>query len=182
MSPFDRREQADEAKRSFAVNGSDHLTSFAAYEQWKKTKELGAGIARNFLSDNFLSFTTLSNVDQMKRQFKDLLRDIGFLPPHRRGGGGGGGGDSSAEENSGNLALVTAVLCAGLYPNVVVAPRSLGGKSLGEVSLHCPKGDVHVHPCSVAFKADSLTSRYAVYHDMVKTTKIYVRDVTPSRR
>ena len=75
MSPFDKREQADEAKKSFAVQSSDLLTNLNAFGEWKK---LRGGEARQFLHENFLSYQTLNNIEQMKRQFRGLLRDIGF--------------------------------------------------------------------------------------------------------
>ena len=46
-------------------------------------------------------------------------------------------------------------------------------------SFRSKKGDLTVHPCSVIWKEKALESRYLIYHEMVKTTKIYVRDATP---
>jgi hypothetical protein len=34
---------------------------------------------RNFLRDHFLSRQSMIQIDDMRRQFKDLLRDIGFV-------------------------------------------------------------------------------------------------------
>ena len=81
---------------------------------------------------------------QMKRQFRSLLSDIGF--------GVGHGG----EANSHNLSLVKAVLAAGLFPNVIIAPRDLGGKSVGDATFRSLKGDVNVHPCSLTFRDTEL--------------------------
>ena len=65
-----------------------------------------------------------------------------------------------------------AVLCAGLYPNVLVAPKEMGDKDVGELSFSSTKGNVNIHPCSVVFKDTTLWSRYCVYHEIVKTTKV----------
>ena len=121
------------------------------------------------------------------------LKDIGFLPKsfrvHRGAGSkrGSQGQDSTnfggANINSKNLQLVKALLCAGLYPNIIVAPKSLvtgsnGNKTVGECAFQSQKGDVHVHPCTISFKEKNLDSRYCCYHEIVKTSKIYVRDCT----
>ena len=71
------------------------------------------------------------------------------------------------------------MLAAGLFPNVIVAPRDLGGKTVGDNTFKSLKGDVNVHPCSLTFRDKELYSRYCVYHEIVKTSKIYVRDVNP---
>ena len=43
VAPFDKRDQADEAKRSFAVQGerSDHLTLWNAYREWNEQPSQG---------------------------------------------------------------------------------------------------------------------------------------------
>ena len=80
--------------------------------------------------------------------------------------------------------LLKAVLCAGLYPNIIVAPRELAGtshskKTAGEHAFRShTKGDVHLHPSSIVFTESKLDSRYCCYHEMVKTSKTYVRDCT----
>ena len=45
-------------------------------------------------------------------QFSGLLHDIGFISSANPG-------DRAANYNSNNIKLVKAVLCAGLYPNVI---------------------------------------------------------------
>jgi len=80
MSPFDKREAADEAKKTFMnpASKSDHLTILNAYYEWKKIKT-DRSAERLFLHENFLSYTTLNNIEKMKKQFQGLLRDIGFI-------------------------------------------------------------------------------------------------------
>mmetsp|Transcript_23131 Transcript_23131/g.28384 ORF Transcript_23131/g.28384 Transcript_23131/m.28384 type:complete len:504 (-) Transcript_23131:6-1517(-) len=171
-----------------------------------------------FLRDNFLSRMTLQQIDDLRKQFAGLLLDIGFLPRNYRhndimnnrnfgasqtGMRSGEAGDNSdihnrngkivatnipGNENSSNLHLVKAVLCAGLYPNILIAPRDIvrssnqasfvGKKEVGECVFRSLKGDVHLHPCTILFKAKELQSRYCCYHEIVKTSKIYVRDCT----
>jgi hypothetical protein len=37
-------------------------------------------------------------------------------------------------------------------------------------------GEVYLHPCTIAFTAKELDSRYCCYHEIMKTSKVYVRD------
>lgn len=202
VSPFDKRDEADAARKQFAEDGSDHLAILLAVTKWKETRrQQGDRAAQKFAGDNYLSRQTLFQLEDLRKQFANLLVSIGFLPSNFRleGGKGRGGNtrnnDSGRQEgnasssniianvNADNMALVKAVLCAGLYPNIVVAPKSLvqpGNKEeAGEVAFQSlNKGDVHLHPCTIAFKEKRLESRYCCYHEMVKTKKTYVRDCT----
>ena len=186
VSPFDKREEADAARKKFATEGSDHLTVLNAFNQWKglrKTK--GDRAVRSFLADSFLSRLTLFQMEDSRKQFVDLLKDIGFLGSSFRLG------DMEAVENknSDNVGLLKAVLCAGLYPNILVAPKQLvpkpgaplpkGAKQAGECPFQSQnKGEVYLHPSTISFAEHVLDSRYCCFHEMVKTSKAYVRDCT----
>lgn len=157
----------------------------------------GSGMYR-WLRESFLSGMTLNQMEDLRKQFADLLKDIGFLPQSFRYGPGRKGrynsssrsnNDSAdsitqieANANSSNLQLVKAILCAGLYPNIIVAPRELvagkGVKKAGDCAFFSRKGDVHLHPSTISFTEKILDSRYCCYHSIVKTSKIYVRDCT----
>lgn len=56
---------------------SDHIALLKAFESWQEAKR--AGRERNFCWENYLSSNTLQMMDDMRRQFQDLLSDIGFL-------------------------------------------------------------------------------------------------------
>jgi HrpA-like RNA helicase len=202
VSPFDKRDEADAVRKQFATDGSDHLAILVAFTKWKEIRRLkGDRAAQSFIRDSFLSRQTLFQIEDLRKQFANLLVSIGFLPPtFTLSDSKGKKGDSNPDEqeqasssnhniadaNADNMALVKAVLCAGLYPNIIVAPHSLvkpsterGDKEAGEVPFQSlNKGDVYLHPCTIAFKQKRLDSRYCCYHDMVKTSKTYVRDCT----
>ena len=189
MSPFDKREQADEARQAFATEGSDPLTTLTAFSQWKEMRRTnGERATKDFMRDSFLSRLTLFQMEDLRKQFAKNLVDIGFLPkgfrlPDNRNQGIGNKMSISANANSENVALIKTILCAGLYPNIIVAPRDLvagrpSAKAAGEVAFRGLKGDVYLHPCTISHKSKRLDSRYCCYHDIVKTSKIYVRDCT----
>lgn len=190
ISSFDMREVADEARQNFATEGSDHLTVLSAFTQWKEMRaSKGDRAASNFLKQNYLSRMTLWQIDALRKQYAGLLVDIGFLPKGFRIDDGQSRGKNNrpsiscgANANAENRALLKAILCAGLYPNVLIAPRSLvdgtNKKQAGEHAFQSLKGDVHLHPSTVSFAEKQMTGRYCVFHNIVKTSKLYVRDCT----
>jgi HrpA-like RNA helicase len=183
VSPFDQRDAADAARKKFAVEASDHLTILNAFQEWKDLRKTeGNRAVQSFIKDNFLGRLTLFQMEDLRKQFSNLLSSIGFLPKGFRLTDLG----SSENANSKNIGLVKAVLCAGLYPNIIVAPRTLvgtsgksGNQTAGECSFQThTKGEVYLHPSTIAFKEKKLDTRYCCYHEMVKTSKTYVRDCT----
>lgn len=191
MSPFEKRDEADAAKKEFSTEESDHLTTLTAFNKWKELKRSARGKSsiKTFLNESFLSQMTLFQMENLRRQFADLLVDIGFLPKGFRLDGksrrtSSDAPDTSPNANSENMQLVKAVLCAGLYPNVIIAPRELvsplNTKKVSECAFRSAKGDsVYLHPSTISFSAKRLSNRYCVYHEIMKTSKIYVRDCTP---
>jgi len=200
MSPFDKRDEADAARKEFATAESDHLTTLEAFNQWKEIRRTsGERATQSFLRENFLSRMTLFQMEDLRRQFAENLKDIGFLPKSFRLAGGVGRGryqygerdqqpakTNTTNTNEGNSPLLKAILCAGLYPNVIIAPEQLvqkdgkpSAKEAGACAFQSLKGDVHLHPSTIAFSDKRLDSRYCVYHEMIKTSKTYVRDCTP---
>jgi len=79
-----------------------------------------------------------------------------------------------------------AVLCGGLFPNVAVAPKSLmtgcvdtkGLKKAGESPLAAHHGTVYLHPSCINCEATTIDSRFLIYNEVVKTSKVYLRDST----
>jgi len=156
LSPFGNREAADEARQKFSVDDSDHLTILNAFDHWKSLRASKGDRATNsFLRDNFLSRMTLFQMQELRKQYAALLIDIGFLPSAFRldakssGRRTEGQSCGEANANAGNAALLKAVLCAGLYPNIIVAPRPLvngtSKQGAGEMAfMSHKKGEVYL--------------------------------------
>jgi HrpA-like RNA helicase len=73
-----KREEADKARKKFAAgNRSDHLTLLKAYEGWANAKVKGG--ERAYCMAHFLSPNAMRMIAQSKRQFVELLVEIGFL-------------------------------------------------------------------------------------------------------
>lgn len=105
-------------------------------------------------------------MDDMRMQFVDLLSGIGFVDKPR--------GANAYNQYSHDLEMVSAILCAGLYPNVVQC------KTRGKRTAFYTKevGKVDIHPASVNAGVHLFPLPYMVYSEKVKTTSIYVRDST----
>lgn len=203
MAPMDKRDEADAAKRKIAATASDHLTLVRAYAGWVHARAKGRCFERDYLSKLFLSGQTLKQISEMRQQYTELLDQIGFLRS-----GAGALGDVSplavpsnpskkgrrlesalteASVNAGNETLVRAVICAGLYPNVALAstqPKSEENRArsrypTSSVTVRTKlDSDVHLHPTSVCYGSSGFESPFLLFHEKVRTTKVYLRDAT----
>ncbi|ESQ52215.1 hypothetical protein EUTSA_v10016179mg [Eutrema salsugineum] len=163
--PLNRKEEADEAKRSFAGDScSDHIALVKAFEGYRDAKR--GGNERDFCWHNFLSPVTLKMMEDMRNQFLDLLSDIGFVDKSR--------GPNPYNQYSHDMEMISAVLCAGLYPNVVQCKRR--GKRTAFYTKEL--GKVDIHPGSVNARVHLFSLPYLVYSEKVKTTSVYIRDST----
>ncbi|XP_030531691.1 DExH-box ATP-dependent RNA helicase DExH1 isoform X2 [Rhodamnia argentea] len=163
--PINRKEEADEAKRSFAGDScSDHIALLKAFEGWKEAKR--SAKERSFCWENYLSPVTLQMMDDMRMQFLNLLSDIGFVDKSK--------GPSAYNHYSNDLEMVSAILCAGLYPNVVQCKRR--GKRTAFYTKEV--GKVDIHPASVNAGIHLFPLPYLIYSEKVKTTSIFIRDST----
>jgi len=212
LTPFDKREAADAAKRSFLLGQSDHLTILNAYNHFDSR----AGAERfAFARENFLGIRSLQTIAGLKRQLLELLSEAGFVRKGLRAGyveklgrqAGGSDGvrvalfddpeaasrpDLLQLELSENEPLLKALLCAALYPQIMLVnepdPKKSkgGGKGGGGApSFVIRESDapapvpVALHPSSVNARQTRFSSRYLVFAEKVRTGQLYVRDCTP---
>ncbi|XP_040586783.1 putative ATP-dependent RNA helicase DHX57 isoform X3 [Mesocricetus auratus] len=199
VSPWDKKEEANQKKLEFAFANSDYLALLCAYKGWQLSTKESARAGYNYCRQNFLSGRTLQEMASLKRQFTELLSDIGFVKEglrareiEKRAQGGDGVLDATGEEantNAENPKLISAVLCAALYPNVVQVKTPEGKfqkTSSGVVRLQ-PKsaelkfvtkndGYVHIHPSSVNYQVRHFDSPYLLYHEKIKTSRVFIRD------
>ena len=97
-------------KRNFALGEpSDHVAISEAIIQYERCYSYHE--KRNFAYDNFLAFNTLELLCDMKRQFGNNLKEMGFLRH----------GDVTSDwenRNEDNMSLFKAIVAASLYPNI----------------------------------------------------------------
>ncbi|XP_055911912.1 putative ATP-dependent RNA helicase DHX57 [Eupeodes corollae] len=195
VSPFEKRNEANRKKRDFAICNSDHLTCLQAYKKWLEVSARSRHAGRNFIDENFLSMNCLQTIAELKYQFLELLVSIGFVPidvPRRR---------KNAEDNilgltghalnvnGENNRLLISLLAAALYPNIVkiLTPektyiQTAGGampKTSNSRELRFKTrldGYVSIHPSSVNSDVGNYQSPFLVFHEKIKTSKIYIRE------
>ncbi|MEE6474954.1 hypothetical protein FKM82_010549 [Ascaphus truei] len=200
VCPWDKKEEANKKKQEFAIANSDHLALLQAYKAWSLVVKENSRAGYHYCRDNFLSSKVLQEIASLKRQFTELLSDIGFVKEGLRARDiekrwahrGDGVIEATGEEantNADNIKLMSAMLCAALYPNVVEV-KSPEGKfqvtRAGAVKMQ-PKADelkfvtkndgyVHIHPSSINYQVRHFDSPYLVYHEKIKTSRVFVRD------
>lgn len=186
-STVDSRDEAEDSKSSWDMEDgySDHLAIVAAYDAWESACEKGGDAS--FCRENFLSRPTLINMRDLRKQFRQILKDAGFTHDSKLGKSltkeekaairKTATGDDS---NSGEIKIVKAVLCAGLYPNVAhLRPNYDTSGGITSTRIYTRDGEeVIVHPSSILAKMKKFPGNFLVFHDRVKTTRIFLRDVT----
>lgn len=93
---------------------SDHLIMAEVIDQWERLeKDRNRNKVRAFIDENFLTRGNLYQLRDMKLQFAQYLCELGFLSntDYKQ---------KNLNMNSDNVALVKAVVCSGLYPNVAI--------------------------------------------------------------
>eukprot|EP00899_Mesostigma_viride_P016339 jgi/Mesvir1/24706/Mv21986-RA.1 len=101
-------------------------------------------------------------------------------------------GEASADGNAGNSRLVKAVLCAGLYPNIIqvknpekvykqtetgAVEKESGGNKPSQLFTR-DDGRVFLHPSSINFHVNRFETPWLAYSEKVKTSKVFVREAT----
>ncbi|KAL0127321.1 hypothetical protein PUN28_005545 [Cardiocondyla obscurior] len=165
--PLGQEEEVRKRKSELSMaQYSDHIALAEALRRYETTRQRGS--VRQFCRDYYLSFNTLKLLSEMKVQFAQYLYEMKFLdsenPKH-----------VNSNRNSNNIALIKAIVCAGLYPNIAVVRRFLKNG----VGCWTPEdGEVRIHPSSINNKVDSFPSRYLTYFTKQRSTAIYLHDTT----
>ncbi|XP_063973081.1 ATP-dependent DNA/RNA helicase DHX36 isoform X2 [Diachasmimorpha longicaudata] len=164
--PLGREEEANRAKLDLGMGHySDHIALAEAIRLYERA--LRSGNAGRFCSENFLSSNTLRLLVDMKRQFARHLYEMKFLESEDPG-------DERSNRNSHNLAMVKAIICAGLFPNIATVKQHGNFPKL-KTAEH---GPVAIHPSSINARAKSFPSPFITYFLKQKSTAIHLHDTT----
>ncbi|XP_064611599.1 ATP-dependent DNA/RNA helicase DHX36-like [Liolophura sinensis] len=169
--PLGKEKEADRRRKELSKDSkSDHILLINAFQGWERAKSRGTD--RQYCWDNFLSANTLRMLGDMKKQFMELLKDLGFVNSRSPK-------EETSNINSGNYGLIKAVICAGLYPNVAKISKSPNPHSKGfRPTLFCTKTDrrVTLHPKSVNANEKVFESKWFIFHQKLKTNSINLHD------
>lgn len=145
--PKDKAVFADTARKRFFMAGGDHLTLLNVYKQW-----FDSGYSKQWCIENFIQYRSMCRARDVREQLEKLMDRV------------------EAEVKScdnDNVAIRKAVTAGYFYHT---AKLNKGG------SYRTIKGNntVLIHPNSALFEEQP---RCVLYHEMVFTTKEYMRQV-----
>ncbi|RFU25629.1 hypothetical protein B7463_g10703, partial [Scytalidium lignicola] len=188
VSPQDKREEAKSAKRQYAKNQGDLIGDLHAFEQWESmvgNKSMPQREVRNWCSDNFLSYQTLSDISSNRSQFMSSLREIGFISNRN---------DPNLNHNNDNTALIRSLIAGAFNPQMAridFPDKKFAQSSSGAVELdpeartikyfNQENGRVFIHPSSTLFDAQTFPGNavFVSYFNKMATSKVFIRDLTP---
>lgn len=110
--PLGKEYEANQKKSELSMGQySDHMALAEALRRFEL--EYRQGAASRFCRQYFLSYNTLKLLSDMKHDFARYLHQMKFLDSENPN-------DTNANRHSNNIALIKAIVCAGLYPNIAV--------------------------------------------------------------
>jgi pre-mRNA-splicing factor ATP-dependent RNA helicase DHX38/PRP16 len=148
--PTDRAEESDAAREKFFVPESDHVTLLNVYQQWKQN-----GYRADWCVEHFLQSKSLKKVREVREQLSEILKQ----------------NKVSIVSCGQDWDIVRKAICASYFHNAAKL------KGIGEYVNLRSGMPCHLHPTSALFGM-GFTPDYLVYHELVMTTKEYMRTVT----
>uniref|UniRef100_A0ACD5TAK0 Uncharacterized protein n=1 Tax=Avena sativa TaxID=4498 RepID=A0ACD5TAK0_AVESA len=147
--PKDKQVHADTAKQAFHVGDvGDHVALLNLYNAWKET-----GYSPQWCRENFVQSRTMKRARDVRDQLEALLERVEIEPC----------------SGAGDLIAIRKAFTAGYFRN---AARRQKDGSYRAVKSHQM---VFVHPSSGMAQ---VLPPWVVYHELVETTKEYMRQVT----
>ncbi len=148
--PADRAEEADAMREKMSVQESDHLTLLNVFQLWKSHKFNG-----EWAKEHYLHQKMLKKVREIRAQLLDIMKQ-----------------QNVEQRTSGDdWDVVRKAICSSYFVN---SARLKGISEYVNLRTGMP---CHLHPTSSLFGL-GYTPDYIVYHELVLTTKEYMRTVT----
>jgi ATP-dependent RNA helicase DHX8/PRP22 len=146
--PRDKQSLADQKKAKFHQSEGDHLTLLAVYNSWRNNKFSSA-----WCYENFVQVRTLKRAQDVRKQM------LGIMDRHKL----------DVVSCGKNTARVQKAILSGFFGNAAKKDPQEGYRTLVDSQV------VYIHPSSALFNRQP---DWVVYHELVMTTKEYMREVT----
>lgn len=164
--------EAAASHRAFAHPSSDFLSICNVWNAYQSAASESYSKGRKFSDTNYLNHSALVEIADMRVQFIELLRQIGFVSvPSRRRGGNSQHDLSEYNSHSKVDGVVEAVIVAGLYPNVARAQKM---NRTDPPALWCKNERVYFHSSSVNHKVVNLDSDWVAFYEKFATSRTYI--------
>ncbi|GFS24549.1 ATP-dependent RNA helicase DHX29-like, partial [Elysia marginata] len=197
--PLSKKSEADLAKQALSLANSDHVTLLKAFVGWRRARQESRSAENSYINKNFLKKSTLMDIENVSRDLVKLVGSIGFstTDSHHNYPGFSTVGDqpspgevlaisnmrtiSKDELSPASVAIIKAVLTAGLYPQVgqVLTTPSVDISEQSSCLVETSQGVAQVHPSSVNRNL-ALTGSWLVYHEKVSSTYNQLRSTLPN--
>lgn len=109
-SSFDIKDEVRKAKAKFGKNQGDLMASTLVFHEWEN---LPHQQRKKFISENYLSYLTLQDIQSARAQYLLTLKEIGFLPFSYRSNT-----ESKFNQNSRNFTLIRAIITGSFTPQL----------------------------------------------------------------
>ncbi|EDR27833.1 pre-mRNA-splicing factor ATP-dependent RNA helicase PRP16, putative [Entamoeba dispar SAW760] len=149
IRPKEREKEADISREKFYQPDSDHITLINVYNQWKEHEE-----NEQWCNKNYINSKAMNKAKDIRNQLKDLINKKGIN-----------------EISCGrNLDKLKKCITASYFYNAA----KLKGKNYINLrtGVQCL-----IHPTSALFNM-GFKSKYVIYHELLLTTKSYMRCIT----
>merc|ERR1712168_490294 len=146
--PKEKQALADQKKAKFNQPEGDHLTLLAVYNSWKNNKFSSA-----WCFENSIQMRTLKRSQDIRKQL------LGIMDRHKL----------DVVSCGKSTTRVQKAICSGFFRNAAKKDPQEGYRTLIDQQV------VYIHPSSALFNRQP---EWVVYHELVLTTKEYMREVT----
>lgn len=146
--PREKQAAADQKKAKFHQPEGDHLTLLAVYEAWKAAK-----FSNPWCYENFIQARSMRRAQDVRKQLVAIMDryKLDLVSAGR------------------NWKKVQMAVCSGFFFHAARKDPQEGYKTIVE------QQPVHIHPASSLFQHQP---DWVIYHELVLTTKEYMREVT----
>ncbi|KAK9116542.1 hypothetical protein Sjap_015489 [Stephania japonica] len=147
--PKDKQVHADNARMNFHTgNVGDHIALLKVYNSWKETN-----FSTQWCYENYIQVRSMKRARDIRDQLEGLLERVEIEPT----------------SNSNDLEGIKKAITSGFFPHSARLQKSGAYKTVKNPQ------SVHIHPTSGLAQ---VLPRWVVYHELVLTTKEYMRQVT----
>ena len=147
--PKDKQVHADNARMNFhSGNVGDHIALLNVYNSWKET-----GYSTQWCYENYVQVRSMKRARDIRDQLEGLLERVGI----------------ELTSNANDLESIKKAITSGFFPH------STGLQTNGSYRTVKPPQATHTHPSSGLAQ---VLPRWVLYHELVLTTKAYMRRVT----
>lgn len=189
LTPFGQEEEADKAKQKFNSDNSDFLTVHNAFSAWRRVLDK-TSVVRKFCRENYVSFQTMQQIEEIRQQLLAYLADSGFIQADRNLLNSLSRARYSRWKthlvpipvdynvHGEDSRVISSALGAGLYPKILSVDTNSG-----VLRTLANNQAAAFHPSSVNFRLrgrpQTVGAEYLAFFTLMHSTKLYVWETGP---